>query len=93
MVRKSILIVCVLILAVTVSAACKKKDEAAPGVDPKVGCEIFGTCGDGNGSGDDGDYLDKPECGDKTCNDDIGETVENCPEDCAAAGGKGRKGS
>jgi len=83
MVRKTILTLCILILAVTVSAACKKKDEAAPGADPQTGCEIFGTCGDGDSSGDDGDYLDKPVCGDKTCNDDLGETPENCPADCA----------
>jgi len=86
MVRKFILTICILILAVTVSAACKKKDNADGGVPPldeAAIAEIFGGGGEG-----DGNYLDLDKCGDGTCA--VGETPENCAADCAgtAPGGK-----
>ncbi len=87
MVRKFVVTLCILILAVSVATGCKKnKDNPdATNVPDDFIADVFGD------GGSDTDFLPDPtdaSCGDGTCA--VGETPEDCAADCAGAGAGGK---
>ncbi len=86
MIKKCVVVFCLLSLIGFVSCKKSKSDGADPATDQLLE-DIFG-----GGSGD-GDFLDDDPAGGENCNNngecDTGETKENCPADCTGPNEKG----